>query len=104
MIPSLILDLPAALAWPDDVTPELIATRVAQGHPCVRCPKTATNAYVVHTDDGGRWIDLCPADSDAFIHWADRQIVVIELPTPANPNPGPPASPLVALAEFLSTR
>jgi hypothetical protein len=104
MIPSLILDLPAALARPDDVTPELIATRVAEGRTCVRCLKTATNAYVVHTDDGGRWIDLCSADSDAFIRWAQREIVVIELPTPANPNPEPPASPLVALVDFLSTR
>lgn len=104
MIPKLIADLPAAPARPDEVNPDLIAARVAEGHTCVRCPRPATNAYVVHTEDGGRWIDLCPCDSGAFVRWADRQIVVTELPMPGRPVPQAPPSPLLALAEFLSSR
>lgn len=78
--------------------------RALEGHPCLRCPKTATNAYVIQTEAGPRWLDLCQADSDALVRWLNREIVVVELPTPANPHPEQPASPMDALAEFLSTR
>jgi hypothetical protein len=94
-------DLPPA---PPDDTADQRDARAAEGHPCLRCPKAATAAYVVQTDAGPRWLDLCAADSDALVRWLNRQIVVTELPTPANPDPEPPASPMVALAEFLSTR
>ncbi|KAB8186913.1 hypothetical protein FH608_046335 [Nonomuraea phyllanthi] len=94
-------DLPPA---PANDTADQRATRAAEGHPCLRCPKTATTAYVVQTEAGPRWIDLCKTDSDALVAWLHREIVVVELPTLANPSPEAPSSPMDALAEFLSTR
>ncbi|MFG1683539.1 hypothetical protein ACGFNP_25445 [Nonomuraea sp. NPDC049269] len=94
-------DLPSA---PENDTAEQRDARMAEGRPCLRCPKKATTAYVIQTRSGPRWIDLCKADSDAMVRWLHREIVVVELPTSANPEPQPPASPMDALAEFLSTR
>lgn len=96
---DLVRDLPLA---PENDTAEQRDARAAEGHPCLRCPQAATTAYVLQTEGGPRWIDLCTTDSDALVHWLHREIVVVELPTPANPDPEPPASPMVALAEFLS--
>lgn len=35
------------------------ARRVRAEFPCIRCPRTAEVALIVHTDAGPRWIDLC---------------------------------------------
>ena len=94
-------DLPEA---PESDTAAQRHARALKGHPCLRCPKPASAAYVVQTEAGPRWVDLCKSDSAALVTWLNRQIVVVELPTPASPNPEPPASPLLALAEFLSAR
>ena len=94
-------DLPEA---PESDTAAQRHARALEGHPCLRCPKKATTAYVIQTGSGPRWLDLCKADSVALVAWLHREIVVVELPTPSNPNPEPPASPMDALAEFLSTR
>jgi hypothetical protein len=29
-------------------------------HPCLRCGARARRAYIVHTNLGPRWLDLCP--------------------------------------------
>lgn len=40
------------------------ARREDEVHDCLICGMRAQAAYIAHTDDGPRWLDLCMRDAD----------------------------------------
>jgi hypothetical protein len=53
--------------------------RLHETHPCAHCGKPATVAFIVGTENGIRWLDLCAPHGEAvqkiLLAWNDEQEV-----------------------------